>query len=554
LTESVESIDDPAEGAAGRPAVARWRIWGPIVVSLALWVASLLLPAFVTEERPKPLTGIEVFAEGLLFGWMSRGIAVYANLFYFYSAVRLTVGRKPFIALIMMAALALTLPNFAGVPRDEGTMTILPVVSWGWGAGVWLLSLVVLAFALPFRSSFLSDRVVAGGAVALLLAALAVGDAFLVLQTHQRAQANAQEIALYLPDGMAFTNAPLCGLPLVRADPSPPPHDRTVALDAASGLLYTAEQKFSLPHLNLPGFANERETDRSLATYPEDATFVFPLGDTVPSNAPPRVLQYRWTRDGAVVRLFETATGRVLYEQSFHVIPVWRERRGFCPFRSRSLSPGHDLSGYDTALANVLGDQPLVQQSLALSSPDAMLVPKDERLTERCDLGPPIRTNGAVAANADGGLPRLWDGRTVILEGRLERARQGLCSKKYAALVLIEPLKAIEDSDLFVTISVFDRRTLQHVALLHGSSPCTVSFCQRGSRESASTLQIDAASAELETESGPVKFQAQGASWNRWGSVAPEGIDLPFSSIGRGGSVMSWGNEFSSLDLGFRPG
>ena len=134
--------------------LARWLL---AAASIA-WLASLALTGFVVEPATEPWFGARVLTYGLLFGWLCHGWAVYANLFFLLAAARLFAGRVPVASTVIMLAFVATLPLFKGVPRDEGSGTILPLVSWGLGTFLWLGSFGLLVSALVAQMRFISIR------------------------------------------------------------------------------------------------------------------------------------------------------------------------------------------------------------------------------------------------------------------------------------------------------------------------------------------------------------------------------------------------------------
>jgi hypothetical protein len=168
------------------------------LASCVLWLASLALPAFMVDSRAESMLGGVVLLTGLLFGW-----SAYANIFFAVAAMTLLSGGRPRRSVLAMLAFGATLPIFKGVIRDEGSGTILPVVSWGWGAVIWILALLLLATAAAIRARLVS-LAVARTLVGLMLVSFA---AIVSLHFYQRAAANFQERSLYLSSGLAFTRA-----------------------------------------------------------------------------------------------------------------------------------------------------------------------------------------------------------------------------------------------------------------------------------------------------------------------------------------------------------
>ena len=124
-----------------------------------MWCVSLLLPGFRVETQAASVPGIYVLLLGLAFGWMVMGFAVYANLFFLRAAWVMHTGRLPEGSVVLVLLLAATLPLFRGPLRDEGSSAIAPVSSWGWGAVLWVIALLLICgFFAVLAPPFLSAR------------------------------------------------------------------------------------------------------------------------------------------------------------------------------------------------------------------------------------------------------------------------------------------------------------------------------------------------------------------------------------------------------------
>ena len=68
-------------------------------LSLILWLLSLPLPAFYIDEENSLWLGIFVLLVGLPLGWLGAGLAglaVYANIFYYYAFRKLSTNKTHF--------------------------------------------------------------------------------------------------------------------------------------------------------------------------------------------------------------------------------------------------------------------------------------------------------------------------------------------------------------------------------------------------------------------------------------------------------------------------
>ncbi|NHZ66024.1 hypothetical protein [Massilia genomosp. 1] len=441
-----------------------------------LWLMSLALPGFMVDSRAEPLFGGMILLLGILFGWAVHGWSAYANIFFLVAAVALFSGRRPRGSVLTMLALAATLPLFKGVIQDAGSGAILPVVGWGWGAVLWIFSLILLTTAAATRTQLLSllgARVVLG----LLLVSLVAAAGF---HLNQRSAVNSQERSLYLSGGMAFTRVPPCDLPLTSVDAPLLPHNAIVALDVDPDLVNVAG---GTPYLWLPKLPNYQNSDFAWVTFRDP---VISGGEVMVRFAirPDRpVLQARKTEQGAVLRLLSSASGPVLYEQELKVTSTLRGRPLYCPM-STQIFTGLRV-GYDTNILRAVGQE--------------YVAPRPEKLVEEearipCNLS---------AEDKDGmeGL-RDWDGRQVILQPESVRARPGFCSDTYIVLTDISDYSAGGLKDLSPVAQVFDRKTLRPLATFNDGRVCPKVSCEEAPRETARGVRVSDAQIIVETTSG----------------------------------------------------
>lgn len=443
----------------------------------ASWLISLVLPGFMVDSRAESWFGGPVLLFGLLFGWAVHGWAAYANIFFVVAAIALLSGRRPRGSVLAMLALGATLPLFRGVIRDEGSGAILPVVSWGWGAVIWIFSLVLLATAAAIRTRLLTlmgARVVLG---LLLVSLVSIGG----LHFYQRAAANSQERNLYLSTGMAFTRASMCGVPLTTINSPLLSRDAIVALDADPELISASGSR---PYLWLPKLLNYQESTFAWVTFHDPANSSSEVKVRVATSSDRPVLQARRSEQGAVLRLLSRPSGPVLYEQELKLSSTVGGMRLYCPMSTQSGFAGLQL-GYDTNLLRALGQEPQLPQR-------AKLVDEVARIP--CSLG---------TDDKDGikGL-RDWDGRQVVLQPESVRSRVGFCSDSYIVLTYISEYSTTSVKDLSPVAQVFDRKTFRPLATFNDRRPCPNGRCPEAPRELATGARISDTEVVVETTAG----------------------------------------------------
>lgn len=446
--------------------------------AIALWLVSLVLPGFQVDTRNQALFGFHVLLLGLPFGWMVLGFAVYANLFFLRAAYLMLQGRQPGASVVAMLGLAATLPFFRGVIRDEGSGTILPVASWGWGAALWLVALLLLAAAAALRAERVSARGIRAMLGSVLVALLMLAG----LQGLQWSRANAQERSLYLSGGLAFTLAPRCGLPVTPVDAALLPPGSAVVLEADAELLELAGSR---PWLSLPEPLRSATPGHAWVTMEAPEPGYIGVRLRVPASPERPVVQAKATPDGAVLRLRASAGGPVLYEQPLRILKTLSGLTTYCPMPSGPGPEGALKLSPDTQLLKALGQ--------SSTSPRAVL--KDEVARTPCNLG---------TQDLDGiqGL-REWDGREVILQESV-RTRAGFCSESYMALVYLSHPTAADEKDLSPAVQVFDRRTLRPLAIFNDRRSCRQARCPEAAPGTAQGVRIGDATVVVETRVGEV--------------------------------------------------
>ncbi|HTR00117.1 MAG TPA: hypothetical protein VMH83_09015 [Candidatus Acidoferrum sp.] len=448
--------------------------------AFAGWLLSLILPGFMVDSRLEPLYGGEILVSGFFFGWLCNGWAVYANLFFLFAGVKLLVGGRPLASVIMMLALAATLPLFSGVPRDEGTGVTLAIVGWGWGAAIWLCSLILMTTAAALRRKAFSP-IGAKFVLGLLLTGLVATG---VVHFNQRAAASPQEQQLYLNSAIAFTRASLCGIPLTEVTSPLVQHDDIIALDIEPGL---NDQHNGL-YLSLPKPLNYQEGDFAFVTVRNQNLSMGDVKLRVPASANRPVLQARKTAEGTFVRLLSNPSGRILYEQKLLEVPAVSGRWTYCPTTSRSYE--HLKDGYDKNLERALG----------LGSQPTLPYQRQSLLSEMAAI--PCRP-GAKNKNGVKDL-RDWDGREVMLDSLFGNLNFGFCSDSYIILGQIRDYSVKGDNDLGPFAFVFDRKTLAPIAAFFDTKQCRLKDCPVIPTESVSGVGITDSEIVVETARGDV--------------------------------------------------
>ena len=183
-----------------------------IAISLALYAVSLFLPAVGGQIGLTILYGGIVYGWfALIFGWFAV-LAVYANVFYWWTAVHLLRGKKPEMAALLSMMFASFSLLLVLMPGPEYV-----AVSWGallWLAALYLMQMVVFAENTPeaLRQSF---KKWAKTCAAVTLALFAFG-------RWQYAAANAQQREQYFPFGTVFAFMLPSSLPYIAPPQSLP--------------------------------------------------------------------------------------------------------------------------------------------------------------------------------------------------------------------------------------------------------------------------------------------------------------------------------------------
>lgn len=429
--------------------------------AIGLWLVSLALPGFSVENGGTPFYGIYILFSGILLGWGVNGWAAYANIFFIIAAFKLV--RKPdsipIGISIAMVVLAATIPMFNGPIQNEGTMATVPVVSWGWGAILWLSSIAVLATATACRAEILPESI--PKIVALLLVALliAVG----AFRMHQWGNASDQDREMYLPRSMAFSVANFCRVPLVWPTGPVVQEGESVAVEIDGPL--RSDVPPYMP-IKLPEFARYERFGYdwekfSLADLPSM---------TVRSTAAPKniVLQVKSTPDGGVIKILNRATSAVLYEQPLRLGVAKDGRKRVCPLSGSDQWQGLSRGYYD-ALKVALG--PVIKSGGATVSLENAgdRKPQTKLLSEEAK---PCGGRGAYfdSKNAE----QYLDGRQVVVGGDI-RKLSTFCSPSYIGLVYVRAGPVGSSYRLNSDVYLYDRKSLRPLASFNDRSGCLVS-------------------------------------------------------------------------------
>lgn len=441
--------------------------------ALFVWFTSMFLPVFNTGSIGPPLPGGAILLLGILFGWLGNGLAAYANVFFLYAAWRLFAGKVPRISIVIMLVLAASLP-LMNLFLGKSEARLLPIVAWGWGAFMWVWSMLLLTGATAARRGIIG----AWGGLGLGLLMLLSGLAASALHAHQWRAANSEDRHELLPAGMIYTTSALCPVPLTLPAPSDAPDGEPLVLDIDAQLLHAPGRG---PSLKLPGGFTEQHADGSAWILRSGG----PIALMVRQKARPGalLLQVKASGDDAVIRLLGGIPQRVRYEQPVKRVAGWRSS-SFCPVAERGLHGGM-RSEYTAALQRAMGQG----QTLAPMVPIAPLV-HAELARQRCDVG-------ADDIDHIAGL-RTLDRREVMLPPQMNRM-SGFCSENYIALA-----GGVErpDGRLGAIVHLLDRKTLTPLAMFDGTRTCPPALCAAGLAVTLNAIRLDGRSALVDTSHG----------------------------------------------------
>ncbi len=441
--------------------------------ALLTWMISMGSPVFATGAYSPPLPGGGILLLGLLAGWAANGWAVYANPFFLYAAWRLCVGKLPRKSIVLMLLFAATFPLLTGIPGvklGQGPHA----ASWGWGAFMWLWSLVLLSAATAARRRIIGVR----GALVLGLLLVSSFVAAVTLHGRQWRAAGHEDRDVLLPPGMIFTTSDLCPVALTWPLPSDVPGGEPLVLDIDARVLKPAGAE---PALELPGGFTEAHADGSAWISYADRNDSLMIRQ--PAQPGTLVLQVKALGGGAVLRLLKGEPRRMLYQQPLASVDNGRaRRRSLCPLMERPPRFGLRYE-YGSALLRAMG------QGLAFTLDKPLA--RAETARQPCPMG---------SADIDGiaGL-RSLDGREVIAAGRMD-GMSGFCSASY--VVLAGDLARSGDTPQRPVVYVLDRKSLRPLARFEGQRSCPPAICAPGPQATLNGVRLEGASAVIETSRG----------------------------------------------------
>ncbi|MBK1685714.1 hypothetical protein CKO18_19370 [Rhodoferax fermentans] len=419
---------------------------------------------------------------------MVNGWAVYANIFFTIVAFRLLKksDSTPIATTIAMVALTATIPLFEGPILSEATMETASVVSWGWGAILWVISIGVLAAATGIRSGILPESTLKIVPVLFASLLIAIG----AYRMYQWKNANDQEREIYLPKSMAFSVADFYGIPFVW--PTGPVVDAgdsvAVEIDGSLRSDVTPYVSIRVPELlSYERFGYDWQK--------------FELADmptlTVRSTVKPKniALQVKRTPEGAVIRILNRASNTALYEQHLRLIVAKNNRTHVFP-TSDSIEWSGLSRGYYDALKIALN--PVVVPSEI--SPASRNIGKNKtqmKLAEEAAI--PCEEKRTYFKSPDS-FDNL-DGRYVILDRYHNFA--ALCSKSYVGLIFVWSTPS-RSSKLGSDVYLYDRITLRPLAKFSDRDECVygVSCNEYVQPESISRVRIENDKVSVDTAAG----------------------------------------------------
>jgi hypothetical protein len=429
--------------------------------AVSLWLVSLALPGFSVEYGAEPFYGIFILFLGILFGWGVSGWAAYANIFFILASFKML--KKPdsvpigiSIAMVVLAAMT---PIFNGPIRDEGSGTIVPVVSWGWGAILWFLSIAFLAIATACRAKLVPKFNLKLVPIFLGALLITVG----AYRMYQWGNASDQDREMYLPKSMAFSVADFCRVPLVWPTGPLVQADETVAIDIEASL--RSDVAPYMP-IKLPEFVRYERFGYDW----EKFQFADMPSMTVRSSPEPKniFLQVKRTTDGGVIKILNKSTNAVLYEQPLRLVTAKDGRMRVCPLSGSEQWSGLSRGHYD-ALKVALG--PVIKpKSATVSSGNANDHKSQIKLLS--ELAKPCGNKRAYfdSQNAEQDL----DGRRVVLGGDI-RKLSTWCSPSYVGLVFVRSGPVGMTERLNSDVYLYDRKTLKPLASFQDRSGCLAS-------------------------------------------------------------------------------
>lgn len=217
-----------------------------IITSIILWFISLPMVGFHADADYFGL--FILLLAPLAWIGLPAGLAVYANLFYWWVGFVLSIEKKPDFSVLLMIGLASLTFFLRGVPLGNGDTAT--VYAWGHGAFVWGFAIILMAGAVWDTRPFYSiKRTLAPYFITFLVILLALFG----LKYWQWSNANTDERERYFPFGSAFGVFIPSGIPY---NPPPTLSDNDVPIEVVGDLqkrykihLKAGEVRFSLPDM-----------------------------------------------------------------------------------------------------------------------------------------------------------------------------------------------------------------------------------------------------------------------------------------------------------------
>ena len=428
------------------------------ITAVSLWLVSLALPGFSVEYGETTMYGIYILFLGILFGWYVSGWAAYANVFFIMVAFKLL--RKsdsiPTGITIAMVTLAASMPLFEGLILSEANLAIMPVVSWGWGAIFWLMSVGVLASATASRALLLPESIFKIVCVLLGAFLIAVG----AYRMHQWGNASVQDREMYLPKSMAFSVADFCGVPLIWPTGPVVQAGETITVDIDARLRSVAAPDGPL---KLPEFMRHERAGYDWEQFePKGGPSMI-----IRSVASPKtiVLQVKSTPEGGVIKLLNTATGAVLYEQPLTLGITKNGHKRVCPL-SGSDKRGGLSRGYYDALKVALG--PVIKSS----DTNVWFADAGDRKSQTKLINEEAKPCGSRGTYINvNDTEQELDGRHVVFGG-YARKLSTFCSPSYVGLVFVGSGPVGRSRRLNSEVYLYDRKSLRPLASYYATPRC----------------------------------------------------------------------------------
>lgn len=374
----------------------------------------------------------------LPIAWVGAGWGAYANPFFVYVVFKSHRGKPAPVAVLLMLLLALTTLSFDKMLVNEAGSTS-QVVSWGWGAILWGLSLATIAIAsMSLRLNLRTGRaLVVTVMVTICVLLLATGG----IRYQQWQQANEQDRRVFLSPSMAFTTAELCSADFIWPEASLIPAGERISVEVDERLKGDSRSSLSLPQL--PGI--HQEEGMAWVTFDDNPFPISTVKVQVPIANARYLLHVGKTDSGAIIQMLDTLKRVSLYEQP---LAIRQNKNGYATYCPTAWEPSIAGMGYRKAILRLVQREPRPSNLPAL---------RPEAISERCAPEKGVRVGEWVT----------WDGREIVLPDRLYGHDTGLCSESYAAIVQVGLQMEHADSPpevRYAKVWLFDRPSLRPIS------------------------------------------------------------------------------------------